>query len=167
MNPSTTLTFWFHFTRMLWHAILRSLALNCCSTSMSDGAKKSFVLLPALIHAYKKKIEDFIFPRSVDSFKNQRSMRFWCLNCYIFLTIKRYQLSIFILHTTPFLYGRVKFGALHKRGTSWGSIPSHLQVLEHWNRFKFGVYVEGSCRYWFVLFVNFYLIRYGDTAVQS
>ena len=33
--------------------------------------------------------------------------------------------------------------------------------------FKFGLYVEGSCTYRFVLFVNFYLIRYGDTAVQS
>ena len=33
--------------------------------------------------------------------------------------------------------------------------------------FKFGLYAEGSCTYRFVLFVNFYLIRYGDTAVQS
>ena len=33
--------------------------------------------------------------------------------------------------------------------------------------FKFGLYVEGSCTYRLVLFVNFYLIRYGGTAVQS
>ena len=33
--------------------------------------------------------------------------------------------------------------------------------------FKLGLYAEGSCAYRFILFVNFYLIRYGDSAVQS
>ena len=33
--------------------------------------------------------------------------------------------------------------------------------------FKFGLYTERSCTYRCALFVNFYLIRYGDTAVQS
>ena len=33
--------------------------------------------------------------------------------------------------------------------------------------FKFGLYAEGSCTYRCALFVNFYLIRYGDTAMQS
>ena len=34
------------------------------------------------------------------------------------------------------------------------------------NCFKFGVYVKGSCRYWFVLFVKCNRFCYGDTAVQ-
>ena len=33
--------------------------------------------------------------------------------------------------------------------------------------FKLGLYAEGSCAYRFALFVNFYMIHYGDTAVQS
>ena len=33
--------------------------------------------------------------------------------------------------------------------------------------FKIGLYVEGSCAYRFVLFVNFYITRYKDIALQS
>ena len=65
----------------------------------------------------------------------------------------------------------------------WGSCISFMPVLQrpiplgvqtgHIFRqdisinVKFGLYAEGSCTYRIVLFVNFYLIRYGDTAVQS
>ena len=35
------------------------------------------------------------------------------------------------------------------------------------HHFKFSMYVEGSCRYWFILFVNFYLICYRDTAFSN
>ena len=56
--------------------------------------------------------------------------------------------------------------------TIWGPIAHGVQNhrILGWkrsNRFKVGVYVEGSCHYWFVLFVNLNFIRYGDTAVQS
>ena len=32
---------------------------------------------------------------------------------------------------------------------------------------KFGLYIEVSCSYWFVRFVNFHIIRYGDTVEQT
>ena len=43
----------------------------------------------------------------------------------------------------------------------------HIFVWERSHCFKFDLYVEGSCRYWFVLFVNFFSIHYRDTAVQG
>ena len=49
--------------------------------------------------------------------------------------------------------------------TPWGSKPPHLPVgvfesLRNWSERR------GACRYLFVLFVDFYLVRYGDAAVR-
>ena len=74
------------------------------------------------------------------------------------------------LHTTPFLYGKIYFGVLHKfcedvmkSTTPCGSKPPHLQK----EAFKFGVYVRGPVAIELFCFLIFYLIRYGDTAVRS
>ena len=48
-----------------------------------------------------------------------------------------------------------------------GVLTRHNFRQEYSNRSKFGFLVERSCSYRCVLFVNFYVIRYGDTAVQS
>ena len=48
-----------------------------------------------------------------------------------------------------------------------GVQTGHIFRQDISTNFKFGLYVEGSCTYRFVLFVNFYWIRYEDTAVQS
>ena len=67
-------------------------------------------------------------------------------------------------HTTPCLEAQCR--RYEVRYLS-GSILPHLQV----RAFKLlqirYVYVEGSCHYWFILFINFYFIHYRDTAVQS
>ena len=64
--------------------------------------------------------------------------------------------------TTLYLYGKIYFGVLHKPGaditrsdTPNCSKPPHLQVGAF--ELLFGLFVERSCHYWFVLFVNFIL----------
>ena len=52
-----------------------------------------------------------------------------------------------------------------------GPIPHGVQNrcifgYEGSSRFIFGVYVEGSCGYWFVLLAGFCFVHCGDTAVQ-
>ena len=72
--------------------------------------------------------------------------------------------------TTPFLYSFYILlscsANVTRSNTSWGS-NRHIFGNESSNRFKFGVHVEWSCRYWIGLFVNVYFIRHGDTDVKS
>ena len=91
----------------------------------------------------------------------ERSMRIWSLwnsNCYIVGTVNAVNFLFLTHHTTSFLYAKI-----------YGLIPHkiksrHIFRQARSNRLKFRMYVE---EYWFVLFVKFYPIRYGDTAVQS
>ena len=51
-------------------------------------------------------------------------------------------------------------------------IPQEVQTRhnfrqEYSNHSKFGLYIKRSLSYWTVLFVNFYVIRYGDTVEQT
>ena len=92
------------------------------------------------------------------------------LNRYNLPTIIAIHFLFSTLHTTPFLYGKVDFGVLLvpvlQRPIPLGVQTRNIFLQENSIHFKFGLYVEGSCTYQSALFINFYSIRYGDTAVQ-
>ena len=57
------------------------------------------------------------------------------LNRYNFGTVHAIDFLFSTLHTTPFLYGKIDFGAMHqfladvtRSDTLWGSKPPHLHV---------------------------------------
>ena len=65
-----------------------------------------------------------------------------------------------LLPAVTFLYGKIYFAVLHEyRPIPLGVQNCHIFMQKHSNRFKFtdSVYVEGSCCYSIVLFINFLL----------
>ena len=98
----------------------------------------------------------------------------WDSDCCVFWTVKAL-LTCYFHHFIPRHFRMREYNLVScTSGVSTLRCPIPQGVpngdifrWERSNRFKFVKYVEGSCSYWFVLFVNFYVIRYGDTAWQS
>ena len=74
---------------------------------------------------------------------------------------------------TSFLYVRFHFGTLiifyvvSARSLIQQVRISHIAMYECRKPVKFGVYIEESCNFGFVLFVNFCIIHYRDTVEQT
>ena len=92
---------------------------------------------------------------------------------YNFPTINAIDILFSPLHTTPFLYSKMHFGVLDyiradvpTCDTPWGSKLPYLRVGVI-KSLQIRFVVERSYIYLFVLFVNFYAIRYGDTVEQT
>ena len=110
----------------------------------------------------------------------ERSMTFWSL--WIYINNKKTQIAIsskqLMLSTSYFQHIIPHHSYMQKYNmvpctsgvlTLRSLIPHEVQNhhMKHSNCLKFCVYVDGSCRYWLVLFINFYFICYENTAVQS
>ena len=98
------------------------------------------------------------------------------LKCFTFESLKLHnRLSNYLpisntsCHTTS-LYENIFWPC--SLPTLQGTVPREVQnpsssLQECPNHFKIDMHVKESCHYWFLQIVDFYLIRYGDTAMQS